>query len=132
MDLADTVVEVGSAVTRFKTGGRVLAHSDQLKQNSAGTFQLFVVAQDDMSSQIPDLMKFEDGCVLPACLSVAAVRLFQKDYLALQYPSVLLKPTGKRSLCGTGAQVWGAMQSSSVSRLAMKSSPPAHRGTSHT
>jgi D-arabinose 1-dehydrogenase-like Zn-dependent alcohol dehydrogenase len=95
MDLSGTVVEVGSAVTRFKPGDRVLAHSDQLKMNSAGAFQLFVVAQDNMSSQIPDSMEFEDACVLPACLSVAAVGLFQKDYLALQYPTVPPKPTGK-------------------------------------
>jgi D-arabinose 1-dehydrogenase-like Zn-dependent alcohol dehydrogenase len=105
MDLAGTVVEIGSSVTRFKVGDRVLAHSDQLKKNSAGAFQLFVVAQDNMSSQIPSTMKFEDACVLPACLSVAAVGLFQKDYLALEYPTVPPKPKGESLV------VWGGSTS---------------------
>jgi NADPH:quinone reductase-like Zn-dependent oxidoreductase len=50
-------------------------------------------------------MSFEEACVLPLCLSTAACGLFQKDYLALQHPSVPPKPTGQSLL------VWGGSTS---------------------
>lgn len=76
-----------------------------MAKNEAGAFQLFVVAQENMASHIPDSVKFEDACVLPACLSVAAVGSFQKDYLGLRYPSVPPKPTGEILV------VWGGSTS---------------------
>ncbi len=105
MDLSGTVVQVGSSVTRFKPGDRVLAHPDQLSTSSAGAFQLFVVATEALTSLIPDTISFEEACVLPASLSVAAVGLFHKEYLALQYPSLSPEPNGKMLL------VWGASTS---------------------
>ena len=105
MDLAGTVVEVGSTVTRFKPGDRVLAASDVLKKNTAGAFQNFVVAQDNMASTFPTSVSFENACVLPMCLAVAACGLFQKDYLGLEYPTV--PPTSK----GKTLVVWGGSTS---------------------
>jgi len=105
MDLAGTIVEVGSAVTRFIVGDRVLAHPDAMRKTAAGAFQMFVVAQDNMSSHFPNNTSFEEACVLPACLSVAACGLFQKDYLGLEYPTVPPTPNGKMLL------VWGGSTS---------------------
>ncbi len=105
MDLAGTVVEVGSAVTRFKPGDRVLAASDVLKKTAAGAFQLFVVAQDNMASHLPAKASFEEACVLPLCLCVAACGMFQKGYLELEYPTV--PPTSK----GKTLLVWGGSTS---------------------
>ena len=50
-------------------------------------------------------MSYESAAVLPLGLSTAACGLFQKDFLALQYPSVPPKPTGKTLL------VWGGSTS---------------------
>jgi NADPH:quinone reductase-like Zn-dependent oxidoreductase len=106
MDLAGTIVEVGNAVTRFKAGDRVLAHPDVLKKTAAGAFQLFIVAQDNMASHFPNNTSFEETCVLPACLSVAACGLFQKDYLGLECPTVPPTPNGKILLvCGGSTSV---------------------------
>jgi NADPH:quinone reductase-like Zn-dependent oxidoreductase len=105
MDLAGIVKEVGTEVTRFKPGDRVLAVSDVLKKNAAGAFQLYVVAQENMASPFPANASFEQACVLPACLGVAAVGMFHKDYLALELPTLNPTPKGKTLL------VWGGSTS---------------------
>jgi NADPH:quinone reductase-like Zn-dependent oxidoreductase len=56
-----------------------------------------------MASPIPNPLSYESAAVLPMCLSTAACGLFQKDYLALQYPTVPPKPTGKSLLAWGGA-----------------------------
>jgi Zn-dependent alcohol dehydrogenase len=50
-------------------------------------------------------MPYESAAVLPLALSTAACGLFQKDHLALQYPSAAPKPTRKTLL------VWGGSTS---------------------
>ena len=50
-------------------------------------------------------MPYESACVLPLGLSTAACGLFQKEYLALQYPALSPQPTGKTLL------VWGGSTS---------------------
>ena len=106
-DVAGEVVEVGSAVSRFKTGDRVLGHAVGLTDNEASEsgFQAYTVLLADMASPIPSTLSYESAAVLPLGLSTAACGLFQKDYLALQYPSVDPKPTGKALL------VWGGSTS---------------------
>ena len=108
-DLAGEVVEVGKGVTRFKVGDRVLGHAlgaDKKRNSSAeGAFQEYTVVLAHMAAPIPDAMPYENAAVLPLGLSTAACGLFQKDQLALQYPSVAPKPTGKTLL------VWGGSTS---------------------
>jgi hypothetical protein len=58
-----------------------------------------------MAARIPDSMSYEYAAVLPLGLSTAACGLFQKDHLALQYPSIPPKPSGKTLL------VWGGSTS---------------------
>jgi NADPH:quinone reductase-like Zn-dependent oxidoreductase len=58
-----------------------------------------------MASPIPSFMSYGKACVLPLCLSIAACGLFQKDFLALPYPIVSPKPSGKTLL------VWGGSTS---------------------
>jgi NADPH:quinone reductase-like Zn-dependent oxidoreductase len=50
-------------------------------------------------------MSYENAAVLPLALSTAACGLFQKDHLALQYPSANPKPTGTTLL------IWGGSTS---------------------
>ncbi len=108
-DIAGEVVEVGKGVTRFSVGDRILGYAlgtDQ-KRNSAAesAFQEYTVILAHMAAPIPDSMPYENAAVLPLTLSTAACGLFQKDHLALQYPSAAAKPTGKTLL------IWGGSTS---------------------
>ena len=108
-DLAGEVVEVGKAVTRFKVGDRVLGHAlgtDKHPNNSAeSAFQTYTVLRSHMAAPIPSTMSYESAAVLPLALSTAACALFQKDHLALHYPSAAPVPTGETLL------VWGGSTS---------------------
>ncbi|CAA9450402.1 MAG: Formyltetrahydrofolate deformylase [uncultured Rubrobacteraceae bacterium] len=108
-DLAGEVVEVGTAVTRFSVGDRVLGHAvgtDKSRNNPAeGAFQEYTVVLARMAAPIPGTMPYEDAAVLPLGLSTAACGLFQKDQLALQHPSAAPNPTGETLL------VWGGSTS---------------------
>lgn len=108
-DVAGEVVEVGTAVSRFRVGDRVLGHAvgaDKKRNSSAeGAFQEHAVLLAHMASPIPDAMAYENAAVVPLALSTAACGLFQKDQLALRHPSAHPEPTGKTLL------VWGGSTS---------------------
>ncbi len=108
-DVAGEVVEVGSAVTRFRVGDRVLAHAVGTDKDSnraaGGGFQQYTVVLERMTCPIPDTMPFADAAVLPLAVSTAACGLFQTDQLGLRYPLVDAEPTGQTVL------VWGGSTS---------------------
>ncbi len=109
VDVAGEVVEVGSSITRFKLGDRVIGHAvgtDKDSNNSAeGSFQLFTVLKENMTTPIPASLPYENAVVLPLGVSTAACGLLQKDHLALEYPSLTPTPTGKTVL------IWGGSTS---------------------
>ena len=108
-DVAGEVVEVGSAVTRFEVGDRVLGHAvgtDKDSDSAAeGAFQAYTVVLERLASPIPDALSYESACVLPLAISTAACGLFQADQLALQRPSAHAERTGQTVL------VWGGSTS---------------------
>jgi NADPH:quinone reductase-like Zn-dependent oxidoreductase len=106
-DVAGEVVEVGSAVSRFKIGDRVIGHAigNRTSKPPNGAFQMYTVVLAHMASPIPSSLSYESAAVLPLAVSTAACGLFQKDHLALQYPSISPKPTGKALL------IWGGSSS---------------------
>jgi NADPH:quinone reductase-like Zn-dependent oxidoreductase len=106
-DVAGEVVEVGKQVSRFKVGDRVVGCGGGALRNksSEGTFQTYVVIQDYLVSPIPDTMAYEDAAVLPLGLTTAASGLFGNDSLALEYPSISPKTTGKTVV------IWGGSTS---------------------
>ncbi|KAK9235659.1 putative alcohol dehydrogenase [Lipomyces kononenkoae] len=109
-DLAGEVVEVGSGMSNFKVGDRVLGlavGADPDRNNSAeAAFQLYSVVLTNMASHIPRNLSYEQAAVLPLTLATAASGLFQKDFLALQFPTFPPQaPTGKTLL------VWGGSTS---------------------
>lgn len=108
-DVAGEVVEVGRGVTRFEVGDRVVGHAvgmDAKRNSSAeGAFQTYTVLLAHMVSQIPSTLSYQSAAVLPLGLSTAACGLFEKDQLALPYPSAHPKLTGKTLL------VWGGSTS---------------------
>jgi NADPH:quinone reductase-like Zn-dependent oxidoreductase len=111
-DLAGEVVEVGPGVSRFKIGDRVVANAvgmDPTRNNAAeGAFQAYTVVPAHMASPIPDAMTYESAAVMPLGLSTAACGLFQKDHLALRYPSASPRPTGQSLLIWGGATSVGS------------------------
>lgn len=107
-DVAGDVVEVGSGVSRFQTGDRVIGLAIGLTSNrpADGAFQAYTVLPAHMASPIPSTLSYESASVLPLGLSTAACGLFQKDYLALQFPSTPPKPATGETLL-----IWGGSSS---------------------
>jgi NADPH:quinone reductase-like Zn-dependent oxidoreductase len=108
-DTAGEVAEVGSTVTRFRPGDRVLGHAvgTDRDSNSAaeGTFQHYSVVLERMAAPLPDTLAFEDAAVLPLATSTAASGLFGADQLGLRRPSADASPAGETVL------VWGGSTS---------------------
>lgn len=108
-DVSGEVVEIGAGVTRFKVGDRVLGMAvgtDKDSNSTArGAFQDYTVVFERMAAPIPSTMPYENAAVLPLGVSTASCGLFQKDHLALQYPSANPTPTGRSLL------VWGGSTS---------------------
>ncbi|KAH7417726.1 zinc-binding oxidoreductase CipB [Cadophora sp. MPI-SDFR-AT-0126] len=104
-DLAGKIVEVGSCVTRFKPGDRVLGFGlgSVVFEAPKGAFQEYTVVPAVVVAHIPDSLPYEKAAVLPMGLSVSGTGLFQKNYLGLEYPSLNPKPTGKTLLVWGGA-----------------------------
>jgi NADPH:quinone reductase-like Zn-dependent oxidoreductase len=108
-DVAGEVVQVGSAVTRFRAGDRVLGHAVGTDKDSntaaEGGFQLYTAVLERLAASIPDTLAYEDAAVLPLAVSTAACGLFQTDHLGLARPSARPAPTGQALL------VWGGSTS---------------------
>jgi NADPH:quinone reductase-like Zn-dependent oxidoreductase len=108
-DVAGEIVEVGKSVTRFRVGDRVVANAVGLDKRAnrscEGGFQEYTVLRQNLTSVIPDSMSYETACVMPLGLSTAACALFQKDYLALPYPTISPVSSGETLL------VWGGSTS---------------------
>ncbi len=107
-DVAGEVIAVGSGVTRFKAGDRVVAFAasgDKGHTAAEGAFQEQVVIQEHMASPIPDALSFAAAAVLPLGICTAASGLFQKDYLGLRHPSANAAPVGETVI------IWGGSTS---------------------
>ena len=108
-DVAGTVVEIGSGVTRFKVGDRVVGSSVAVdkRRNSPteGGFQKYTVILAHMASPIPEGLSYEQASVIPLGFATAACGLFEKEGLDLHYPSLHPKDTGKTIL------IWGGSTS---------------------
>ena len=116
-DVSGEVVEVGSSVTRFSIGDRVLGHccgmNEMVNKGSHSAFQLYTVLVEHMTSPIPDTLSFEKAAVVPLAFSTAACGMFKKDQLALEYP------TSPRSKAGNGKTllIWGGSTSVGVNAI---------------
>lgn len=109
IDLAGEVVEVGKGVTRFKVGDRVLGFANGVdkarNKHAECAFQLYTVLAENLVSQIPDGMSFEQAAAIPLGAASAAAGLYEKDQLGLPYPSLSPTPTGKFLI------IWGGSTS---------------------
>ncbi|KAK2591237.1 hypothetical protein QQS21_011079 [Conoideocrella luteorostrata] len=91
-DLAGQVVEVGSAVSRFVVGDRVIAYAAGTlafgNRTAEGAFQHYTVVRESLAAAIPASVSYNRACVLPLCFGTAAYGLFHHDLLALDLPTV--------------------------------------------
>ncbi|PGG97208.1 hypothetical protein AJ79_09291 [Helicocarpus griseus UAMH5409] len=106
-DVAGVVQSVGSAVTRFSKGDRVIGHAVSLatEDDRHGGFQEYTVLMSNMATPIPKAISSERAVVLPLGVSTAAAALFQQESLGLPRPSIEPRKTGKTVL------VWGGSTS---------------------
>lgn len=107
-DVAGEVVAIGSDVTRFSPGDRVMGYAagaDKEHRPAEGAFQTYAVLLAYMASPLHDAMSFEVAAVMPLALSTAASGLFEADCLALDHPSATSTPNGKTLL------IWGGSTS---------------------
>lgn len=90
-DVAGEVVAVGTGVTRFAVGDRVVgfAAGQEKARNrpEEGGFQRYVTLLERVCSTLPETVSFERAAVLPLGLATAAAGLFEDSQLALPYPS---------------------------------------------
>jgi NADPH:quinone reductase-like Zn-dependent oxidoreductase len=109
-DIAGEVFDVGSSVTRFKKGDRVLAHAPFMMGSLAtpeAAFQQYVVCLPHLAAQIPSSVSFEQAATMPLAITTASAGLFEKENLGLKHPSLSPKPTGKTLLIWGGASSVG-------------------------
>lgn len=115
-DLAGEVHAVGSNVTRFKAGDRVIGHSWQFFTNDIadGAFSHYCRIPAANAAILPDDITYTQGVVLPLAIDTAAAGFYQKDYMGLDFPSLDSKPNSK----GEVVVVYGG--SSSVGAAAIQ------------
>lgn len=115
-DLAGQVHAVGSNVTRFKPGDRVIGHSWQFFTNDPadGAFSHYCRIPAANAAILPDNFTYTQGVVLPLAIDTAAAGFYTKDYMGLELPSLDSKPNSK----GEVVVVYGG--SSSVGAAAIQ------------
>ncbi|KAK8212257.1 quinone reductase [Phyllosticta capitalensis] len=109
-DVAGIIQEVGSGVTRFRKGQRVIGNVHGLDNGNPaqGAFQLLTTAQETYVSPIPESLSFEHAAVLPSAISTASSALYSKANLSLPLPSLEPQPSGKTILVWGGASSVGS------------------------
>ncbi|KAJ5408943.1 alcohol dehydrogenase [Penicillium cosmopolitanum] len=111
-DVAGTIVQLGSGVTRFKLGQRVIGHCDGFVSGKASNcaFQLYTTCREILVAAVPDSLPLANAVVLPISISTASSALFVQ--LKAPLPSLNSQFTGKKIL------IWGG--SSSVGSSAIQ------------
>ncbi|OQE37869.1 hypothetical protein PENCOP_c009G01289 [Penicillium coprophilum] len=107
-DAVGVVEAVGSGVTRFIKGQRVVAHCHGLMTGNPANsgFQIYPVTTEALTAAIPDTLSFEQAVVLPLAISTACAGLYQKEYLNLPLPSA-----NKVDLTDQTVLIWGGASS---------------------
>ena len=106
-DLAGEVVEVGSNISRFKVGDRVLGFATgsdpKINDPNEGAFQEYVSLPPDMVTKIPAHVSYDVASVVPLGLATAAAAFYEEGQLGLERPQFPTKSTGKTLLVWGGA-----------------------------
>ncbi|QIW96703.1 hypothetical protein AMS68_002221 [Peltaster fructicola] len=113
-DISGEITEVGSGVSKFKAGDRVIGHCTALGtgDNKNGAYQLYSVLPGERVAKIPSSMSFEQAAVLPLAISTAADGLYKsasEGMLGLPYPTADTKPSNKVLVVYGGSSSVGAI-----------------------
>ncbi|KAH9205533.1 zinc-binding oxidoreductase-like protein CipB [Leptodontidium sp. 2 PMI_412] len=110
-DVAGTIVQLGSSVTRFTLGQRVAAQCATLftQDPRNGGFQKFTTCEEIMVAVIPDSLPLANAAVLPLCYTTAACALFK--HLQLPLPTLDPEPVDRTIL------LWGGSSSIGCSAI---------------
>lgn len=120
-DVAGTVVAIGSRVTRFKIGDRVVAAAANYVEAAGGNaseggFQSYTLARSYLTAPVPDGMPLEKAVVMPLAMCTAAYGLFHPGLLGLEFPQseeharkgkgkIVIVTGGSSSVGGQGVQL---------------------------
>jgi NADPH:quinone reductase-like Zn-dependent oxidoreductase len=87
LDAAGDVVAIGSEVTEFQVGDRVVASLDPFKEAKTpnAAFQLYSATRERCVAKIPNNIAYKDAAVLPLAFLTAASALFDPKTLALPW-----------------------------------------------
>lgn len=110
-DNAGEIVAVGSEVTKFNVGDRVLALCSGTFSSATkyAGFQEYSTAPEHAVTKIPDDWSYAQASVIPLAATTASVGLFNVNGLNLQPPkSPRAAPTGKTLLVWGGASSVGS------------------------
>ena len=75
-DIVGTVVKVGSAVTSFQAGDRVVSQTDFAQGTLQNGLQELAVLDEQFTAKIPDTITDDDAATLPTNLIASLVALF--------------------------------------------------------
>lgn len=75
-------------------------------------FQLYTVANERLTAELPDTLSFEEGSVLPLALSTASSGLYQREFLDLPLPTA-----GDAKLINKTLLIWGGASSVGASAI---------------
>lgn len=88
-DVSGVVVEVGSDVTGFAIGDRVVSYAIGLEKGrdavTESGFQSFVAVDAALTAPLPDATAFQDAAVVPLAVTTASAGLFEQGQLGLDY-----------------------------------------------
>ncbi|KAF2725732.1 GroES-like protein [Polychaeton citri CBS 116435] len=114
-DVAGEVEAVGSNVTAFKPGDRVIGHAVGLihQEHKYGGFNKYTVVPAAITAKVPSSIAYTDAATLPLAIETAAVGLYRTEpgFLGLPYPSLSPKDLGKTIL------VWGGASSVGIQAI---------------
>ncbi|EAQ91698.1 hypothetical protein CHGG_03633 [Chaetomium globosum CBS 148.51] len=105
-DVSGIVTAVGSNVTAFQPGDRVLAAGPGMGTGNPdhAAYQTYTVVPASIAAKLPDALAFRDAAAAVTSTSTPALALF--DVLGLPAPESAAKPP-----TNTGILVWGAASS---------------------
>ncbi|OBT43062.1 hypothetical protein VE00_05524 [Pseudogymnoascus sp. WSF 3629] len=103
--VAGVVEEIGSSVTKFKKGDRVVSDTPtyMLKETKYGCWQKYVVGIEATTAKIPENTTFEDAVAIPFALLTAVAAL----HLELGMGKPKSNSSGKALIWGASGSVGG-------------------------
>jgi NADPH:quinone reductase-like Zn-dependent oxidoreductase len=112
-DVAGVVVAVGSAVTSFQRGDRVLGigHSMASGNMDNAAFQTYTVVWAGAATKVPDSVTLAQAATLPSSLATAAITLF--DVLGFPQPQSAASNPARNE----GILIWGGASASGASTI---------------